>query len=436
MLKELILLSIFICIGIVIGKLVTKIKLPAILGWLLTGMIIGPHALGWLNNDILDSSWFHVIVSIGEVTAGLMIGTELIWEDIKKSGKQILTICLTEALGAFIIVTLAFACIFMFMDIPIYLSVVFGAIALATAPAPSLSIVNEYNTKGPVTKTLIPIAALDDIVAIVVFFSVIGLVSSITSTGKSPLYYIPLMIIIPIILGCITGFLSSFILKKEITKNTTILSVLGFILVTVSIGIYINTYVLTQFSINLMIMGIAFAATFSNLMPKEKLYKLVEYTKSMVSLAMVILIINLGAPLDYSLILGAGTFTVIYIVSRAIGKLGGSYIGAKISKSPTTVKKYLGLTLLPHSGVSLIFTGIAVNTLIGSAPESAQIIQGTIAAAAVINEIIAVLLAKQGFKLAGELNGGSEGYDIQQEFIPVGVSKNNSQEKSTSKTTT
>ena len=83
MLKELILLCIFICIGMMIGKLVTKIKLPAILGWLLTGMMIGPYALGWLNNDILDSSWFHIIINIGEITAGLMIGTELIWKEIK-----------------------------------------------------------------------------------------------------------------------------------------------------------------------------------------------------------------------------------------------------------------------------------------------------------------------------------------------------------------
>ena len=60
--------------------------------------------------------------------------------------------------------------------------------------------------------------------------------------------------------------------------------------------------------------------------------------------------------------------------------------------------------LLPHSGVSLVFTGIAVSVLSTPAPECAQIIQGTIAAAAVINEIIAVFIAKKGFEWAGELN--------------------------------
>ena len=50
-----------------------------------------------------------------------------------------------------------------------------------------------------------------------------------------------------------------------------------------------------------------------------------------------------------------------------------------------------------------MFTGIAVSVLSGPAPECAAIVQGTIAAAAVINEIIAVMIAKKGFEWAGEI---------------------------------
>ncbi len=107
--------------------------------------------------------------------------------------------------------------------------------------------------------------------------------------------------------------------------------------------------------------------------------------------------------MDFHLIFGAGLFTVIYIVARAVGKYFGAYFGAGITKSPKTVRKYLGLTLLPHSGVSLVFTGIAVSVLSVPASECAKIVQGTIAAAAVINEIIAVIAAKKGFEWAGEL---------------------------------
>ena len=70
---------------------------------------------------------------------------------------------------------------------------------------------------------------------------------------------------------------------------------------------------------------------------------------------------------------------------------------------PKTVQKYLGLTLLPHSGVSLVFTGIICATLAESESQLATVVKETIAAAAVINEIIAVIAAKKGFELAGEI---------------------------------
>ena len=263
-------LILVVILAFLAGKLISKLKLPAILGWLIAGMLLGPHAFSLMNQEILDAGWYQVMIHVLECGVGLMIGTELVWNKIKKSGKAIVITTLTQSLGTFLVVSLVFGVVFYITDVPLYLCFFFGGIARATAPAPALSIVREFNP------------------------------------------------------------------------------VLG--------------------------------------------------------IAMILVILNLGAPLDYHLILGAGMFTAVYILSRALGKYFGAYFGAAVTKSPQTVKKYLGFTLLPHSGVSLVFTGIAVSVLSGSAPECAQIIQGTIAAAAVINEIIAVIMAKKGFEWAGELN--------------------------------
>ena len=103
------------------------------------------------------------------------------------------------------------------------------------------------------------------------------------------------------------------------------------------------------------------------------------------------------------LIAGAGVFTFIYILSRAIGKTGGAYLGGKLTEAEPVVTKYLGFTLLPHSGVSLVFTGIAATTLAAFDESLAAIVPGTIVAAAIINEIIAVIVAKYAFKRAGEI---------------------------------
>ena len=140
---------------------------------------------------------------------------------------------------------------------------------------------------------------------------------------------------------------------------------------------------------------------------ERKLSTVTDYFHPILSVSLLSAIVDLGAPLDYHLILGAGLYTFIYIIARAAGKYFGARAGASLMKMPETVKKYLGLTLLPHSGVSLVFTGIVCGVLENTRPDLASIVKGTIAAAAVINEIIAVFAAKQGFKLAGEINGKS-----------------------------
>ena len=387
------------------GKLISKLKLPSILGWLIAGMLLGPHALSLVNDTLLDAVWYQSVMHVLECAVGLMIGTELVWKKIKQSGRAIIVTTLTQSLGTFTVVSLVFGIVFWFSDIPLYLALLFGGIALATAPAPALSIVREFKTSGPVTTTLIPMAALDDIVGCIVFFTTIAVVAGNLSAGKMPVYMIALVVLLPLVIGVVAGLPAGFLLKKERSAPVTLILLLVTILIAAGAGFLCNS-LLPRPVLNFMLIGMAFSATFANMMPEERLEQLMKTFNPILGVSMILVILNLGAPLDYHLILGAGLFTVIYIAARAFGKYFGAFFGAAITKSPKTVRNYLGFTLLPHSGVSLVFTGIAVATLSGPAPDCAKIIQGTIAAAAVINEIIAVMMAKKGFEWAGEFHKG------------------------------
>lgn len=389
------------------GKLVSKLKLPSILGWLITGMILGPHALSVMDQNLLDAVWYESMVHILECAVGLMIGTELVWQKLKKSGRAILITTLTQSLGTFLVVSLVFGVVFYFSHIPLYLAFLFGGIALATAPAPALSIVREFKTRGPVTSTLIPMAALDDIVGCVVFFCVVAVVAGNLSAGSLPGYLIPLVVLLPLMIGVAVGLIAGFVLKKECGKGETLVRLFAMILVAAAAG-FVGNSLMPQPVLNFMLIGMAFSATFSNMVSESRLEQIMQAFNPFLGVCMIVVILNLGAPLDYHLILGAGVFTAVYIVSRALGKYFGAFFGAAITHSPKTVRNFLGLTLLPHSGVSLVFTGIAVSVLNGPAPECAQIIQGTIAAAAVINEILAVMIAKKGFEWAGEFDKGKK----------------------------
>lgn len=67
-----------VAVAYVAGKAVSRIKLPAILGWLITGMILGPYALQLIPSQLMDAVWYENTIHVLECAVGLMIGTELV----------------------------------------------------------------------------------------------------------------------------------------------------------------------------------------------------------------------------------------------------------------------------------------------------------------------------------------------------------------------
>lgn len=390
-----------IMIAVVMGKLMTKIKLPAILGWLITGMVFGPCLVGLVSQQTLDNQVYKLIIKLLECFVGIMIGSEIKIQKLRKSGAKVLGITFFQSIGTFLFVSLVFAIIFYFVKVPPVLGLVFGGIALATAPAPALAIVRQYKTKGPVTDTLLPLAAIDDLIGIFVFFTVISFVGVMMGGGNVSILDVVLSIMFPLTIGIITGLISGYIFKKIKNKIVIFIVFIVGLLINYGLGLVIDIFYFKSFLMNYMILGMTFSATAINFLDEEKEKNLLKMYNPILSLSIIVVILNLGMPLDYRFIAGASIYTAVYIISRAIGKIGGAYLGGLICRSEPTVKKYLGFTLLPHSGVSLVFTGIAVSTLANT--EYASIIQGTIAAAAIINEIIAVIVAKYAFKFAHEI---------------------------------
>lgn len=212
------------------------------------------------------------------------------------------------------------------------------------------------------------------------------------------------MIFLPFAIGIALGAATGFILRKIKNDVACFIVFLIFLILSITAGLCIDLFAFGSFNLNYLLIGMAYSATVSNIADEEKLKKMMRFYEPVLNISLVIVIVNLGIPLDYRLIAGAGVFTAIYILSRAIGKIGGATLGGKITKAEPTVTKYLGLTLLPHSGVSLVFTGIAVTTLTPIDASLATVLSGTIVAAAIINEIIAVILAKYAFRKAGEIS--------------------------------
>lgn len=393
-----------ICTAVVCGKISAKLKLPAILGWLVAGIVFGPYLAEVVTTDITDAIWYKILIKFFEAIAGVMIGREIILKKLASSGKQIIGITVIQSIGTFLFVSLIFSVVLAVSGLPVYLAFIFGGIALATAPAPALSIVNEYHTRGPVTNTLIPLAAIDDVIGVIVFFTVISIVEGTGGEAQSSVISVIGMVILPFVIGITSGIIASQLIKRFKQKNLCFIVFVAFLMLSAAAGLLIDLKVFHSFSLNYLLIGMAYSTAVVNFITEEKAENILKLYNPLLNISLVVVIANLGMPLDYRLIAGAGIFTVTYILSRAAGKIGGAYLGGKITKAKPTVTKYLGLTLLPHSGVSLVFTGIAVTTLNRVDSSSAAVISGTIVAAAIINEIIAVLIAKYAFKWAGEIS--------------------------------
>ncbi len=265
-----------VCVAFAVGRLVARVRLPAILGWLITGVVFGPYLAGVVSAEIVDAMWYKIAIKVFECFAGVMIGREILFQKLAKTGKQILGITFVQSIGTFLFVSLVFGVLLLCMGIPVYLAFLFGGIALATAPAPALSIVNEYHTRGPVTQTLIPLAAIDDIIGVVVFFTVISVVSAVKGAESVSVLVIVASVCMPFVIGIGVGLLAAVFIRKSRSKRGGFVLLLLFLGLSAAIGIVVDVFVFHAFRLNYILIGMAFSATLVNRIPEEKTAEILE----------------------------------------------------------------------------------------------------------------------------------------------------------------
>ena len=106
-------------------------------------------------------------------------------------------------------------------------------------------------------------------------------------------------------IGAVCGILAGFVLRKDMDDTRTMVTLLVSILLTSCVGFFFNNQVMPSPVLNFMLIGMAFSAAFSNMMSEERLEQLMRVFNPVLGVPMILVILNLGAPFDYHLILGA-----------------------------------------------------------------------------------------------------------------------------------
>ncbi len=308
---------------------------------------------------------------------------------MRKIGKAPVIIAICESLTAVLVVDI----MLLLLGYDLTLSLCIGAIASATAAASTLMVVKQYKADGPVTKTLLPVVAIDDAVALMAFGISIAIAKTVSQGGGSSILSTLLDPVIEIVGGLLFGAVLGFIQAQLVKWYTGRGNRLALTCALVFFCVGVSDMVGFSSLLACMMMSAVFA-NFSSI--SDKIFEPVERVTP--PIYMMFFVIS-GASLDITIIPKIGVIGVVYIVFRVLGKVLGSYVGATISHAQPVVKKYLGLALVPQEGVAIGLVTVAMSAV----PQYANTIQTVILCGIVVYELVGPLITKLALRAAKEI---------------------------------
>jgi len=178
-------LGVIFVLGAVMEWFSPKVGLPKVVGYLILGLFIGPEILGIIPEYFIQDT--HIIIDLALSLIAVLVGANLKYSRLKGMGKQIVSITFFEATFAFLFVSIGLYLLSDFLGFPteqsLVISILFGGLASATAPAATIAVVHELKAKGKFTSTLLAVVASDDALALIFFTFALTLGSILLGNG-------------------------------------------------------------------------------------------------------------------------------------------------------------------------------------------------------------------------------------------------------------
>lgn len=418
-------IAILLLAALLSTRLMKIFKLPNVTGYIVTGIVMGPFVFGLLFNNftydgIKDSPIYLYIDKIKWVSTialgfiAFSIGTSFKKSVLKTVGKRVVIITVLEALFAsiFVIAALVGAHFIFPEQVSWELVLTLGAIAAATAPAATLMVIKQYRARGPLVDTLLPVVALDDAAALILFAVLFQIAMTMAGGGSFDVYKMivkPILeIIISLSIGTAFGFLISFMNKFFKSRNNRLIICIFSVFACCGLYYLFKSKYLGGFELSSLLMCMMVGAIYTNL--RDDSGKTLDVMDRFTSPIYLMFFVISGASLDLTVFFSKNGLVVlgialVYIIFRVVGKWTGAFTGASISNCEPKVKKYLGFALIPQAGVAIGLATTA-NTLFLSHPNTE--VAGTMVIAIVLTstlvyELIGPLVSKFALKKAGEI---------------------------------
>jgi NhaP-type Na+/H+ or K+/H+ antiporter len=373
-------LSLIFLVGLAMGAICQKLKMPRIIGMLVTGIVLGPYVLDFLDPSILSIS--SELRKLALIIILLKAGLSLDLKDLKKAGRPAI-------LMSFVPATCEIAGYILFA--PLLLGInrieaaVMGAVLGAVSPAvviPRMVMLMEekYGTKKAIPQMIMAGASCDDIFVIVLFTTFLSMAQG-GSADIIDFVNIPVSIVLGILLGAVTGyglylfFETSYAHKHCVRNSTKVIIVLGFSMLLVSIEGWLEGKV----SVSGLIAVVSMACVIKIKSTASVSKRLSEKFGKLWIAAEVVLFVLVGAAVDIRYTLSAGIAAVFMIFIALIFRTVGVLICTIKTKLNIKERIFCVIAYLPKA---------TVQAAIGSVPLAAGLACGKIILSVAVLAII------------------------------------------------
>ena len=386
---ELTSLGLILLLALLAGHLVRYVRIPEVTGYILAGVALGPSVLGWVSYENLAA-----LQVLSEVALGLIlfsIGSVFEYSRFRGIGRQIIYLTLMESTLAAALVWVGMLALGQSWQVAGLL----GAVAIATAPASTLMVIREVDSRGPLTDNLLGIIAVNNLFCIAAYSLVASAIDLTAGLGGSflpTLYRSVFPLVWQLVGSAALGFLVGLMLagwSRQVRETGEMLILLaGSILLCVGVSRLLD--------LSPLVASLAVGATMVNLTAESR--RLFETLAGTDPPFYAIFFVIAGADLDVSLVPTMGATGLLYVGLRVLGKLVGARLGARWLGLQPAVRRFLGLALLAQAGLAVGLT-LAINDRYAAlAPQVSTVVL----AAVVICEMVGPISARFALMRSGE----------------------------------
>jgi len=328
--------------GYMLGRLAGSIGLPEITGFIVTGLLMGGEVFGIVGDTAADD--LAVITEVALALIAFTIGSELRFQKLKRMGKSVGWITVSQLALTFALVALTLS----FTSLSWPVALLLAAVACTTSPAAIVHVVQSTRARGRFVDRLFATVALGDALAIAVFGIVLALVPMMLGGDVAPsglLWNAISELSVSIVLGAVIGAILSISTRRLHHSGEILIITLGFVFISTAMAVAAN--------LSPLLINIVAGATVANLSKEHiRVFRSLEpLTPPVYALFFVIA----GTKLRPSVLVMPETLLLggLFIAARAAGKYFGAAAGATLGGADAPTRRWLGISLFAHAGVAL-----------------------------------------------------------------------------------